>query len=74
MKQLLMLIALPAFALAAAAQNAADYRGGRRTDGGEAHTYEFSIRGAAVRGVYRVAGLRPRILAAGGDSDRGDVG
>src|SRR5213080_4257212 len=37
---------------AASAQNADDYRGGWRTDSGEAHTYEFSIRGTAVRGVY----------------------
>jgi hypothetical protein len=28
------------------------YRGGWRTDSGEAHTYEFSIRGATVRGIY----------------------
>ena len=36
----------------AAAQNADDYRGGWRTDRGEAHTYEFSIRGTTVRGIY----------------------
>jgi hypothetical protein len=36
----------------AVAQNADDYRGGWRTDKGEAHTYEFSIRGSAVRGIY----------------------
>lgn len=38
----------------AAAQSADDYRGGWRTDGkpGEQHTYEFSIRGEAVRGIY----------------------
>ncbi len=35
-----------------AAQNADDYRGGWRTDKGEAHTYEFSIRGDTVRGIY----------------------
>jgi hypothetical protein len=35
-----------------AAQNADDYRGGWRTDQGEAHTYEFSIRGDKVRGIY----------------------
>jgi len=29
-----------------------DYRGGWRTDQGEAHTYEFSIRGDTVRGIY----------------------
>ena len=52
MKQLVMLVAVLAFTRAAAGQNADDYRGGWRTDGGEAHTYEFSIRGAAVRGIY----------------------
>jgi hypothetical protein len=36
----------------AAAQDADDYRGGWRTDQGEAHSYEFSIRGYRVRGVY----------------------
>src|SRR6478672_12308323 len=36
----------------AVAQSADDYRGGWRTDKGEAHTYEFSIRGDKVRGVY----------------------
>src|SRR5512140_1816115 len=35
-----------------AAQSADDYRGGWRTDQGEAHTYEFSIRGDKVRGIY----------------------
>src|SRR5205814_6902960 len=52
----MMLIAVLAvassFTPAAAAQDADDYRGGWRTDGGEAHTYEFSIRGTTVRGVY----------------------
>jgi hypothetical protein len=52
MKPGVMLIAVLAFARAAAAQNPDDYRGGWRTDGGEAHTYEFSIRGTTVRGVY----------------------
>ena len=47
-----MLLAVLAFARIAAAQNADDYRGGWRTDGGEAHTYQFSIRGDKVRGVY----------------------
>ena len=46
MKQVVMLVAVLAFAPAAAGQNADDYRGGWRTDSGEAHTYEFSIRGA----------------------------
>src|SRR5499425_437348 len=36
----------------AAAQDADDYRGGWRTDQREAHTYEFSIRGGTVRGIY----------------------
>src|SRR5665213_2877488 len=36
----------------AASQTADDYRGGWRTDKGEAHTYEFSIRGDKVRGIY----------------------
>src|SRR6266513_1326121 len=48
----MMLIAALAFAAAAAAQNADDYRGGWRTDGGEPHTYQFSIRGEVVRGIY----------------------
>src|SRR4030095_9890556 len=52
MKRSLMLVAVLAFARAAAAQAADDYRGGWRTDSGEAHVYEFSIRGATVRGIY----------------------
>ena len=54
MRQVGMLVAVVVLALAraAAGQNADDYRGGWRTDGGEAHTYEFSIRGATVRGIY----------------------
>jgi hypothetical protein len=32
--------------------DADDYRGGWRTDQGEAHVYEFSIRGDDVRGIY----------------------
>src|SRR5262245_30904540 len=52
MKKGLMLVVVLAFARVAAGQNADDYRGGWRTDGGEAHTYEFSIRGATVRGIY----------------------
>jgi hypothetical protein len=47
-----LLVALLALAPSVAAQNADDYRGGWRTDSGAAHTYEFSIRGATVRGVY----------------------
>ena len=52
MKQVVMLAAVLAFARAAAGQDADDYRGGWRTDSGEAHTYEFSIRGSTVRGIY----------------------
>ena len=40
-----------ALALPAAAQNADDYRGGWRTDAGDPHVYEFSIRNDRVRGV-----------------------
>ncbi len=42
------------FATFAFAQNADDYRGGWRTDEktGDQHTYEFSIRGENVRGIY----------------------
>ena len=36
----------------AAAQNADRYRGGWRTDDSDPHTYEFSIRGEWVRGIY----------------------
>ena len=52
MNKVVMLVAGLAFAHAAAAQDADDYRGGWRTDSGDAHTYEFSIRGARVRGIY----------------------
>src|SRR3979409_1651148 len=52
MKHVVVLVVLLAFARAAAGQNADDYRGGWRTDSGEAHTYEFSIRGNKVRGIY----------------------
>ena len=52
MKQFLILLIVLTFARAAAAQSADDYRGGWRTDSGEAHTYEFSIRGTTVRGIY----------------------
>ena len=47
-----MLTVVLASAGVAAAQDADDYRGGWRTDGGQAHTYEFSIRGTTVRGIY----------------------
>jgi len=52
MKHAAILLAILSLAPMAAAQTADDYRGGWRTDSGEAHTYEFSIRGSAVRGVY----------------------
>jgi hypothetical protein len=53
MKRLgLLLVAAFGLSVSAIAQNADDYRGGWRTDGGEPHTYEFSIRGDQVRGVY----------------------
>ena len=52
MKSLVMLVAaVLTFGRAALGQNADDYRGGWRTDGGEPHTFEFSIRGATVRGI-----------------------
>src|SRR5207342_1836047 len=51
-RKLLIISAMLAMAEMAAAQNADDYRGGWRTDSGEPHTYEFSIRGATVRGIY----------------------
>ena len=52
MRLLIAVVLLLTSASLAAAQNADSYRGGWRTDSGEAHTYEFSIRGATVRGVY----------------------
>jgi hypothetical protein len=52
MKQLVMLVVLLTIAGPLAAQTADDYRGGWRTDSGEAHIYEFSIRGETVRGIY----------------------
>src|SRR3954471_7150196 len=45
MRKVLMLIAALALARVDLGQDADDYRGGWRTDSGEAHTYEFSIRG-----------------------------
>lgn len=50
-------LALPSLLLAlapatsAAAQSADHYRGGWRTDGGDAQTYEFVIRGSRVSGI-----------------------
>jgi hypothetical protein len=52
MRVALIVAALLVLAHGASAQSADDYRGGWRTDGGEAHTYQFSIRGNQVRGVY----------------------
>jgi hypothetical protein len=53
--QLLFLLAMLGLGHSAAQTapgDADDYRGGWRTDAGEAHTYEFSIRGDKVRGIY----------------------
>ena len=50
--RVLVAVAMVAFPGVVAAQSADDYRGGWRTDAGEAHTYEFSIRGTTVRGIY----------------------
>src|SRR5687767_1488863 len=53
MRQVVIVVAVVTFfARAAAGQSADDYRGGWRTDGGEPHTYQFSIRGTTVRGIY----------------------
>jgi hypothetical protein len=51
-RKLIWLLSTWGLVYAASAQDADDYRGGWRTDGGEAHTYEFSIRGNTVRGIY----------------------
>jgi hypothetical protein len=50
--QFVLLLATWGLGQTAAAQDADDYRGGWRTDKGEAHTYEFSIRADKVRGIY----------------------
>jgi hypothetical protein len=50
--QAVLLLATCVIGTASAAQDADDYRGGWRTDNGEPHTYEFSIRGDQVRGIY----------------------
>ena len=47
-----ILLALLLIAQTAAAQEADRYRGGWRTDDSDPHTYEFSIRGERVRGIY----------------------
>jgi hypothetical protein len=51
-KDVVLAVAMLALARPTAAQTADDYRGGWRTERGEAHTYQFSIRGTTVRGVY----------------------
>jgi hypothetical protein len=51
-KILLSLLALLSASSLVMAQNPDDYRGGWRTDAGEPHTYQFSIRGEVVRGIY----------------------
>jgi hypothetical protein len=50
--KILVLVGMFGLLHVAAAQSADDYRGGWRTDKDEAHTYEFSIRGDKVRGIY----------------------
>ena len=54
MKKFVLILAILGFVQTAAAQNADDYRGGWKTDdnGGVLHTYQFSIRGDQVRGIY----------------------
>jgi hypothetical protein len=53
MRTLIVIIGLLlAAAQTAAAQSADRYRGGWRTDDADPHTYEFSIRGERVRGIY----------------------
>src|SRR6476660_6259996 len=50
--KLLVLVGMVGLLRAVVAQSADDFRGGWRTERGEAHTYEFSIRGDKVRGIY----------------------
>jgi hypothetical protein len=52
MKTVTAFVLLLATAQTALAQSADAYRGGWRTDDADPHTYEFSIRGEKVRGVY----------------------
>ena len=49
---IVMVLMLIGGAHAALAQDADRYRGGWRTDDSDPHTYEFSIRGERVRGIY----------------------
>jgi hypothetical protein len=53
MRTLIVILGLfLAAAETAAAQSVDRYRGGWRTDDSDPHTYEFSIRGERVRGIY----------------------
>jgi hypothetical protein len=52
MRTLIVVCVFLAAAQTAAAQSADRYRGGWRTDDSDPHTYEFSIRGERVRGIY----------------------
>ena len=52
MRTLIVIVLFLAGAQTAAAQSADRYRGGWRTDDSDPHTYEFSIRGERVRGIY----------------------
>ena len=52
MRTLIVIIIVIATAHTALAQDADRYRGGWRTDDSDPHTYEFSIRGERVRGIY----------------------
>jgi hypothetical protein len=49
---ILIALVLVGAASGASAQDADRYRGGWRTDDADPHTYEFSIRGERVRGIY----------------------
>jgi hypothetical protein len=52
MKTLVLVTVGLLFAGISSAQTADDYRGGWRTDSGQPHTFEFSIRDNKVRGIY----------------------
>jgi hypothetical protein len=53
MQMLLVIVLVLLAGVPAGAQQPADrYRGGWRTDDADPHTYEFSIRGEKVRGIY----------------------
>jgi hypothetical protein len=52
MKLLITILAVLAMADTAAGQSADDYRGGWRTSDRDPRTFQFSIRGEVVRGVY----------------------